>query len=143
MKDKAYDLMSKKKKASDETTKTKTFEKTTTEPEKDILISKINKKSTIQKSATPYIENIRKTEEGFVFDVVTTINGEIIKDLLLPADKVYPPKREEAQQHLIESQQKQKKMIKFAIIYPAAIVSLIVIIHGFITILPMLQGLFK
>jgi len=137
-KDVAYDFMSKKEKASDEQAKPKTFAKTTTTIEEDPLISKINKPPSKSKMSSERVENIRKTESKIIFDVITK-DSDIIKDLSIPTEHIYSQKNQLVQERMMETEEKHKKMIEFFIIYPAAILSSVIIIHALVTMLPVVQ----
>lgn len=140
-KDLAYSFMNKKKNSSVQETP-KNMPQRVKVTGTEALISKINKTTPIQNSKT-HVENVRKSEEGFTFDVLITKNNTIIKDVFLPADKIYSRKTQEAKEHSKRLKARQRKTIEFIIIYPAAIVSIMTIIHGFMTILPKLQNIFR
>ena len=140
-KDIAYNFMGRRNnKDSEKTSKTSSLGEKKTKTEE--LISKINRNTSRDKNQESSIENVRKTGDGFLLDVITE-EGDVIKDLFLPYDKIYSRRSEVAQERIADIQDRQRKIMTFVIIYPAAIVSLMIIIHGFMQILPILQNLIQ
>lgn len=88
------------------------------------------------------IINLKSTKEGFTFDGRTN-DGSLVKDIFLSRDSFGEiSKLVKRRQDLIKKQKRQK-IIEFAIIYPGAVISLVYIIHTFMTYLPLLRGFFS
>lgn len=88
------------------------------------------------------IINLKSTKEGFVFDT-RDHDGRIIKDIFFSKASFNEINKLVHRKQDLINKQKRQKIIEFAIVYPGAIISLIYIIHTFVTYLPLLKSFFS
>lgn len=104
-----------------------------------------SQKENVSKDINPKdttIYNIRKTDNGLYFNIKITKEPERdIKDLFIPSRFYFKPPAEEVGSHKIVVD--KRDIVEYFLLYPGAIISLIIISAAILKLFPQLQNFFN
>lgn len=90
------------------------------------------------------IFDIKRHPDGLLFDlrIFSGDKVKVIKNLFIP-NKFYSLQIERAKEEVVRINNLRKKVLVYGVIYPAAVLSIMLIIHGLVRIWPIIHNLFK
>jgi phosphoribosyl-dephospho-CoA transferase len=92
---------------------------------------------------TTKIENVRKVGGGYLFDITIVEKNLSIRDVFMPAKSIYSSENLEIKEQLEKIRERKRKIGAYFMIYPAAIVSFVIIMDGAIRLINYLKATFN
>ncbi|MFC1659453.1 hypothetical protein ACFL0U_02710 [Pseudomonadota bacterium] len=91
---------------------------------------------------TTKIDNVRKVTGGYLFDMKVEEKDLSLKDIFLPLSSIYTSENLKIRAELRKGREKRKKVIAYFLIYPAAIISLVVILSSLSRLMEYIKMIF-